>query len=66
MYTCYVEDVFAVISKPRNHEGVYYYLFRCTTKRTKLYDPEESDEMLFPIVIIHTCACTYMNLYISR
>ena len=49
MYTCYAGDVFAVIAEPGNHEGVSYYLLRCTAERTKLYDPEESDGMLFPI-----------------
>ena len=66
MHTCYARDVFAVIVDPGNHEGVNYYLLQCTTKRKKIYDPEESDKLLFPMGIIHTCACTYMNLYISR
>ena len=66
MYTCYVGDVFVVIAEPGNHEGVSYYLLRCTAERTKLYDPEESDEMLFPIgkLYIYMCARTYMNKYI--
>ena len=55
MYTFYVRDVFAVIVEFGNHEGVTYYLWKCTTERTNLYDPKESDEMLFPIGIIHTC-----------
>ena len=55
MYTYYVGDVFVVIFEPRSHEGVNYYLLRCTAERTKLYDPEEGDEMFFPIGIIHTC-----------
>ena len=55
-----------MIVEPRNHEGVSYCLLQCTAKRTKLYDLEETDEMLFPIGIIHTCAHTYMKLYISR
>ena len=49
-----------MIVEPRNHEGVNYYLLQCTGERTKLYDPEESNEMLFPIGITHTCACTYI------
>ena len=36
MYTCYAGDVFAVIVEPGNHEGVSYYLLRCTAERTKL------------------------------
>ena len=65
MYTCYEGDIFAVIVEPKNYEGLSYYLLQCTIARTKLYDPEENDEMLFPIGIIHTYAHTYMNLYIS-
>ena len=65
VHTFFVGDVFAVIAEPWNHEGVNYYLLWCIAERKKLYDPEESDEMLFPIGIIHTYACTYMNLYIS-
>ena len=49
MYTCYAGDIFAVIAKLGNYEGVSYYLLQCTVERTKLYDPEESDGMLFPI-----------------
>ena len=49
MYTCYVGDIFAVIVELGNYEGVNYYLLQCTTERTKLYDTEESDGMLFPI-----------------
>ena len=64
MYTCYAGDVFAVIAEPRNHEGVSYYLLWCTAKRTNLYDPKESDEMLFPIGIIHTCVQVHIWIYI--
>ena len=66
MYTCYAGDVFAVIVEPGNHEGVIYYLLRCTAERTKLYDPEESDRMLFPIgkLYVYMYAHTYMNIYI--
>ena len=66
MYTFYAGDVFAVIAEPRNHEGASYYLLRCTVERTKLYDPKESDGMLFPIgkLYIYMYACTYMNKYI--
>ena len=60
MYTCYVGDIFTMIAEPGNYEGVSYYLLRCTVERTKLYDPEESDEILFPIGIIHTCVHTYI------
>ena len=49
MYTCYAGDIFAVIAEPRNYEGVNYYLLGCIVKRKNLYDPEESDGMLFPI-----------------
>ena len=54
MYIFSIGDVFFVIAKPTNHEGVSYYLLQCTAERTKLYDLEESDGMLFPIGIIHT------------
>ena len=66
MYTCYAGDVFAVIAEPKNHEGVSYYLLRCTAERTKLYDLEESDRIFFPIGKLYTYmyACTYMNKYI--
>ena len=65
MYTCYVGDVFAVIVEPRNHEGVSYYLLRCTAERTKVYDPKESDGMLFPIgkLYIHVCMYTYEYIH---
>ena len=53
MYTCYAGDVFVVIVEPRNHEGVSYYLLRCTIERIKLYDLEESDGMLFPIAKLY-------------
>ena len=62
MYTCYAGDVFAVIAKPENHEGVIYYLLQCTAERTKLYDPEESDGMLFPIGKLYIYM--YMHIYI--
>ena len=55
MYTCYAGDVSAMIAEPGNHEGVSYYLLRCTAERIKLYGPEESDGMLFTIGIIHRC-----------
>ena len=55
VYTSSTRDVFPMIVEPRNHEGVSYYLLRCTTERKKLYDLEESDGMLFPIGIIHIC-----------
>ena len=38
-----------MIVEPENHEGVNYYLLRCTVERKNLYDLEESDEMLFAI-----------------
>ena len=62
MYTCYAGDVFVVIAEPRNHEGVSYYLLRCTTERKKLYEPEESDGMLFPIGKLYIYM--YMHIYI--
>jgi len=62
MYTCYAGDVFAVIAKPGNHGGVSYYLLQCTVERTKLYDPEESDGMLFPIGKLYIYM--YMHIYI--
>ena len=62
MYTCYAGDVFAVIVELGNHEGVSYYLLRCTAERKKLYDPEESDGMLFPIGKLYIYM--YMHIYI--
>ena len=57
-----------MIAKPGNHEGVSYYLLRCTANRKKLYDPKESDGMLFPIGKLYICMYphTYMNKYLSN
>ena len=58
-----------MIAKLGNHEGVSYYLLRCTGERTKLYDPEESDGILFPIGKLystHTHTHTHTHIYLGN
>ena len=66
MYTYSAGGVFAVIAEPGNHEGDSYYLLRCTAERTKLYDPEESDGMLYPIGKLYIYMYMHIYIYISR